>query len=124
MLKSDGHRKSRLVDFIDQRSEVRGAVLKSFEYISFVLHSRVVENAVDHHKLSQMVSGNCENLLWISDVYRLLGEPHGILDFFRDHVLASTPLQNLPDSKERPHRIDLELYDQAQIGFSKMCQRW
>lgn len=99
--KSDGHRKKRLVDFVDQRSEVRGAVLKSFEYISFILHSRVVQNALDHHELLQMVSGNYENLLRKLDVHCLLREPHSILDFFHDRVLASTPLQNLPDSKER-----------------------
>lgn len=51
VLQRDGHRHRRLVDFIDQRSEVRGTMLKSFEYISLIFHPRVTFDTLDHDKL-------------------------------------------------------------------------
>ena len=49
--------------------------------------------------------------------------PHSILDFSRDRVSASTPFQNLTDSKERRHRIKLKLYDQAQMVLFRIRQQ-
>lgn len=64
VLQRDGHRYRRLVDFIDQRSEVRGTMLKSFEYISLIFHPRVTFDTLDYHRCLQMVSSFCEILYY------------------------------------------------------------